>query len=54
MQFTCFLFSLIGCLILSALICNILVDIFERRQRVKRTKQQQLFNKLITKLTQER
>ena len=54
MQCLYFLFSLIGCLIVSALICNVLVDIFERQQRVERTKQKLLFNKLITKITQEK
>jgi hypothetical protein len=54
MQLANILFSLVGCLCISAMICNVVSDMYERKQRAKRSKQFYTFNKIITKLTQER
>ena len=54
MQLANILFSVVGCLCVSIMICNVLSDMYERKQRVRRAKQIYTFNKLITKLTQEK
>lgn len=53
MQFVNFIFSLIGCIILSLLICNVLSEISEKKQREKRNKKYAI-NKFLLNLNKIR
>ena len=50
MQFVNLLFSVVGCFLISILICNVLGDMAERKQRERKTKQKHLVNKFLINL----
>ena len=53
MQFVNLLFSVVGCFLVSLLICNVLSEIGERKQRERKTKQKHLVNKFLLNLTRK-